>query len=209
MDFVDENMTTICGGVIAGTFVLWVSGLFSPTARDDASATNTASENRSSFCSKRCTLATYEHASITESELSKLQSTPAFLKWLRDNEASITERDEATSRDRLWQSLAVLTLVVVATLMLPFHSFSLYEKEPKSLNQILIETQPLTRKIAALVGLGAIACSLFVPRHNAGSGRTVAVIGLVVCLVAADAVQVAGAGFVTLLAAVAARVFLL
>jgi multisubunit Na+/H+ antiporter MnhB subunit len=206
LPFMEESITTVCGGVIAGTFFLWLAGQFSPAI--SKKETSVPSETASSYCSKRCTLATYDHASITELELSKLQSSPAFLKWLRDNESKVIEREDASHRERLWQALAILALIVVATLVLPFNTFALNEKEPKSLNQLLVETEPLPRKIAALAGLAAVVCSLFASPRNM-NGASVAVVGLVVCLIAGDAMQSAGAGFVTLLAAVAARVFLL
>lgn len=199
------SLTEVCGGVIAGTCALWFAG---GQLASRSAASVTGGSSNVAYCEKRCTMATYEHASITEAELSKLQSSPRFLQWLRENEGRLRDREDANSRVALWQSLSLLTLIFVATMLLPFTTFDLNSNDSKTLNDILCEVSPLPRKLAALIGIGTVVCSLFVPESNKSTGRIGAIVGLVVCLAAGDAIGL-GAGYVTLLAAVAARIFVL
>jgi hypothetical protein len=196
-------MPEVCGGIVAGTCALWLANArFASRTSYEASQSTPAA-----YCEKYCTISTYEHASITESELAKLQSSPKFLQWMRDNEGRLRQRDEAVQRVALWKAACVLLLVVVATLGLPFSTFDLGNKNPKTLNDILGGITPLPRKVAALAGLFTIVCSLFAP-HQRTIGSFAAVAGLSVCLVAGQLIAF-GAGYVVLLAAVSIRVFLL
>lgn len=186
----------IGGAIVAGTVVAWA------VSQKQNSVTVIEEESQTpQVCAKE----SYEQSSITEQELAKLYANPKFAQWKKERDLKLEEQAAEAELKTMWWNVALLLLVIVSVILLPFRSFDLTASNAVSLNDMIRANESVVAKLISCSGLMVMTGSFFFPAER-GSCNLATVAGLIVMLVAADAV-VFGPGFLALVAAVSLRVF--